>query len=71
LRADLIADAVLFLTNPKVVSAPLETKRKFLTQRKGMTEAEVDEAVRRSTSGTRQFGFGRLRYQRLAMHVLR
>ena len=54
LRSDLVQEAVDFLNNPRVASAPLATKRKFLTQRKGLTEAEVDEAVRRSNPGACQ-----------------
>lgn len=52
LRPEMIQDAVDFLNNPRVASAPMATKRKFLTQRKGLTEAEVDEAVRRTSSST-------------------
>lgn len=54
LRADMVKDAIDFLNNPRVASAPIATKKKFLMQRKGLTEAEVEEAVRRSTPGACQ-----------------
>lgn len=52
LRNDIVQEAVGFLTDPRVASAPTATKRRFLTQKKGLTEAEVDEAFRQATSGT-------------------
>ena len=41
-----VATAVRFLRNPKVATAPLATKRAFLTQ-KGLSDAQIDEALRR------------------------
>lgn len=52
LRTELVKEAVDFLNNPRVAGKPLVSKRNFLIQRKGLTEAEVDEAVRRSNPGT-------------------
>ena len=40
-----VATAVRFLRNPKVATAPLATKRAFLTQ-KGLSDAQIDEALR-------------------------
>jgi len=40
-----VATAVRFLRNPKVSAAPLATKRTFLTQ-KGLSDAQIDEALR-------------------------
>lgn len=48
LRQDLIDKAIGFLTHPKVQDTPLSRKRDFLREKKGMTEAEIDEAVRRA-----------------------
>ena len=47
-RDDLVGAAVSFLTNPKVEHTPEASKRRFLTERKGLTVAEVDEAFRRA-----------------------
>ena len=47
LREDQIANAVQFLTHPKVTSSPAATKRSFL-ERKGLTAAEIDEAFARA-----------------------
>lgn len=52
IRSDIVREAVEFLTNPRVASAPVATKRRFLTERKGLTEAEADEAFRRAQSST-------------------
>lgn len=52
LRSDIVREAVEFLTNPRVASAPTATKRRFLTERKGLTEAEADEAFRRAQAST-------------------
>jgi hypothetical protein len=52
IRPELIQEAVDFLNNPRVASAPLATKKRFLIQRKGLTEAEVEEAVKRSSPCT-------------------
>ena len=52
LRADIVREAVEFLTNPRVASAPTATKRRFLIDRKGLTESEADEAFRRAQSST-------------------
>ncbi|KAK2076383.1 hypothetical protein QBZ16_000908 [Prototheca wickerhamii] len=46
LREDQIQNAVSFLSHPKVRSSPMDQKRQFL-ERKGLTEAEIAEAVRR------------------------
>lgn len=48
LRHDLIDKAIGFLTHPKVQDTPLSRKRDFLREKKGMTEAEIDEAVRKA-----------------------
>ncbi len=40
-----VATAVRFLRNPKVSAMPLATKRTFLTQ-KGLSDAQIDEALR-------------------------
>lgn len=47
LREDLIANAIPFLTNPRVVNSPEDRKRKFL-QFKGLNDAEIDEAMIRA-----------------------
>ncbi len=47
LREDMIANAIPFLTNPRVVNSPEDRKRKFL-QFKGLTDAEIDEAMIRA-----------------------
>lgn len=47
-REDIVNDAVDFLSNPKIVSAATASKRKFLSQRKGLSDLEIDEAFRRS-----------------------
>ena len=49
MRMNLVQEAANFLANPKVVNAPMNSKRKFLSVKKGLTEAEIDEAVRRAT----------------------
>ncbi|KAL4443228.1 hypothetical protein ABPG75_010965 [Micractinium tetrahymenae] len=46
LREDQLHNAVAFLSHPKVCSSSVASKREFL-QRKGLTEAEIDEAFRR------------------------
>lgn len=48
LRQDLVEKAIGFLTHPKVADTPLGRRRDFLREKKGMTEAEIDEAVRRA-----------------------
>jgi hypothetical protein len=48
LREDLIEKAIGFLTHPKVADTSLARKRDFLREKKGMTEAEINEAVRRA-----------------------
>lgn len=48
LRNDLIEKAIGFLTHPKVQDTPLSRKRDFLREKKGMTNAEIEEAIRRS-----------------------
>lgn len=48
LREDLIDKAVGFLTHPKVQDTPLSRKREFLREKKGLTEAEIDEAIKRA-----------------------
>ena len=44
-----IVTAVKFLTNVKVINNPVEMKRSFLFK-KGLTEAEISEAFRRTGS---------------------
>uniref|UniRef100_A0A1D2AAM9 Peroxisomal membrane protein PEX14 n=1 Tax=Auxenochlorella protothecoides TaxID=3075 RepID=A0A1D2AAM9_AUXPR len=46
LREDQLQNAVSFLSHPKVRSSAVEQKRQFL-QRKGLTDAEIEEAFRR------------------------
>ncbi len=48
LREDLIEKAIGFLTHPKVADTPLSRKKDFLREKKGMTEAEINEAVKRA-----------------------
>jgi hypothetical protein len=48
LREDLIEKAIGFLTHPKVADTALSRKRDFLREKKGMTEAEINEAVKRA-----------------------
>ncbi|XP_052821242.1 peroxisomal membrane protein PEX14-like isoform X2 [Mya arenaria] len=47
IREDLVATAVKFLQNPKVQASPLSQKKAFL-EKKGLTNAEVEEAGRRA-----------------------
>ena len=47
LREDMIGNAIPFLTNPRVINSPEDRKRKFL-QYKGLTDAEIDEAMIRA-----------------------
>lgn len=47
MREDQVANGVQFLTHPKVKQAPLEERIGFL-RNKGMTEEEIDEAVRQA-----------------------
>jgi hypothetical protein len=44
-REDQVQSAVQFLTHPKVQAASLEDRKKFLVK-KGLTAAEIDEAIR-------------------------
>eukprot|EP00891_Asterochloris_glomerata_P006807 jgi/Astpho2/6807/Aster-x1399 len=46
LREDQIQNAMAFLSHPKVQGSTADAKRSFL-ERKGLTQAEIDEAVRR------------------------
>lgn len=48
-RQDLVQNAVLFLQDPKTLSSPLTAKIEFL-QSKGLNEAEIQEALSRSSS---------------------
>ena len=50
LREDLIAPAVSFLASPNVQSADKAKKVAFL-QKKGLNQAEIDEAFKRSSEG--------------------
>ena len=50
LREPQVENAVKFLTNPKVLDAPLSQKLAFL-QNKGLNEEEVAEALRRANAG--------------------
>ncbi|GBG27382.1 Peroxisomal membrane protein PEX14 [Hondaea fermentalgiana] len=47
MREDQVSNGVSFLTHPKVQQAPLEERLTFL-RNKGLTEEEIEEAVRRS-----------------------
>eukprot|EP00892_Ulva_mutabilis_P001740 jgi/Ulvmu1/11567/UM079_0010.1 len=47
LRRDHVSNAVAFLTNSKVLSSSVGSKRAFL-QSKGLTDEEIDEAFRRT-----------------------
>ncbi|KAI8084409.1 peroxisomal membrane anchor protein conserved region-domain-containing protein [Gilbertella persicaria] len=51
LREDLIKPAVSFLSSPNVRSADKEKKISFL-QKKGLNQAEIDEAFKRAGNGT-------------------
>lgn len=46
IREDQVANAVNFLSHPKVRSSPIVHRRTFL-ERKGLTPEEIDEAFRR------------------------
>lgn len=46
-REDLVATAVRFLQNPRVSSSPLHQKKQFLLK-KGLTNEEIDSAIRRA-----------------------
>jgi len=52
LREEMVANAVAFLTHPKVMNSPEDRKRKFLKQ-KGLTDEEINEAFLRSLGGGR------------------
>ena len=62
LREDLVASAVAFLTNPKVVSAEDEKKRNFL-RGKGLTEEEIQEAEKRAADSNSNTGSGLVQQQ--------
>ncbi|CAI8008792.1 Peroxisomal membrane protein PEX14 [Geodia barretti] len=47
LRENLVDVAVKFLNNPRVIGSPLEQKKVFL-QKKGLSDSEIEEAVRLS-----------------------
>lgn len=49
-REDQVEAAMRFLGNEKVANRPIEEKREFMLK-KGLTEDEIDEAVRRYESG--------------------
>jgi peroxin-14 len=49
LRENLVQQATTFLNDPKVASSPLAKKLAFL-ETKGLTQPEIQEAVKRSTS---------------------
>ena len=51
-RADLLHNAILFLTDPKVSSSSLASKINFL-EGKGLNEDEIQEALRRAGSSRR------------------
>lgn len=46
-REDQVSSAVQFLTHPKVQASSLEERRKFLVK-KGLTGAEIEEAIRQA-----------------------
>lgn len=46
IREDQVANAVKFLSHPKVRGSPIVHRRSFL-ERKGLTGEEIDEAFRR------------------------
>ena len=48
LRDDLIEKAVGFLTHPKVQDSSLDRKKAFLREKKGLSDAEIEEAIRRA-----------------------
>lgn len=48
-RSELLRNAVLFLTDPKVQSSTLASKIGFL-ESKGLTEGEIQDALRQATS---------------------
>jgi len=50
-RAELVRNAIGFLSDPKIQSAPLTQRLAFL-ESKGMTAAEIEEAMRLSASST-------------------
>lgn len=50
-RQDLLHNAVLFLTDPKVASSSLTSKIQFL-EGKGLDEAEIQEALRRANGSS-------------------
>ncbi|XP_061121461.1 peroxisomal membrane protein PEX14 [Syngnathus typhle] len=49
LREELVSTAIKFLQNPKVHQSPLATRKAFL-KKKGLTDEEVELAIRRSGS---------------------
>lgn len=50
-RDELLHNAVLFLLDPKVKDSSLTSRITFL-EGKGLTESEIQEALRRASSGT-------------------
>jgi peroxin-14 len=51
-RSDLLRNAVLFLTDPKVQSSTLASKIGFL-ESKGLTEGEIQDALRQASTSVR------------------